>query len=74
MDNFYVLSGILIEKCSFQVSYHFSTKSGAIDQLTLGDRKVDRDRLVGHPYPKSTEDIPNNAKRRRHTKNLSKGY
>jgi len=47
--NFYVLSGILIEKCSFQVSCQFIAKSGAIDQLTLGDRPVDRDRLVGHP-------------------------
>jgi len=25
------------------------SKSGAIDQLTLGDRPVDRDRRVGHP-------------------------
>ena len=43
MINFYVLSGILIEKFSFQVSCQFNAKSGAIDQLTLGDR------LVGHP-------------------------
>jgi len=39
----------LIEKCSFLVSCQFNTKSGAIDQLTIGDRPVDRDRLVGHP-------------------------
>jgi len=38
-----VLSGILIEKCSCQVSCQFNAKSGAIDQLRLGDR------LVGHP-------------------------
>jgi len=37
----------LIEKCSFQVSCQFNAKSGAIDQLTLGDR------LVGHPWPKT---------------------
>jgi len=30
------------------------SKSGAIDQLTLGDRPVDRDRRVGHPWCKRT--------------------
>jgi len=40
----------LIEKCSFQVSCQFNAKSGAIDQLRLGDRLVDRDRPVGHPW------------------------
>jgi len=49
MDNFYVLSGILIEKCAFWVSCQFNAKSGAVDQLTLGDQPVDRDRLAGHP-------------------------
>ena len=50
MDNFYVLSGILIEKCAFWVSCQFNAKSGAVDQLTLGDQPVDRDRLVGQPW------------------------
>jgi len=36
MDNFCVLSGIFIEKCSFQVSCKFNAKSGTINQLTLG--------------------------------------
>jgi len=49
MDNLYVLPGIIIEKCSFQVFCQFNAKSGAIDQLTRGDRPVDHDRLVGHP-------------------------
>jgi len=39
MDNFYVLSGILIEKCSFLVSCQSNAKSGAIDQVTLGDQQ-----------------------------------
>ena len=52
MDNFYVLCRILIEKCSFLVSCQFNAKSGAIDQLTIGDRPVDRDRLVGYPWCK----------------------
>jgi len=38
MDNFYVLSGILIVKCSFQVPCQFNAKSGAIEQLTLSDQ------------------------------------
>jgi len=41
VDNFNALSGILIEKCSFQVSRQFNAKSGATDQLPLGDRLVD---------------------------------
>jgi len=49
MDNFFALSGILIEKCSFYVSCQFNAKSGAIDQLGLGNRPFDRDRLGGHP-------------------------
>jgi len=48
MDHFYVLSGILIDKRSLSVSCQFNAKSGAIDQLTFGDRPVDHDRLVGH--------------------------
>ena len=40
MDNFYVLSGILIVKCSFQVSCQFNAKPGAIEQLTLTDQPV----------------------------------
>jgi len=32
------------------------SKSGAIDQLTLGDRPVDRDRRVGHPCYRRTVD------------------
>jgi len=43
-DNFYVFSGILFEKCSFWVSCQCNANSGAIDQVTLGDR------LVGHPW------------------------
>jgi len=50
MDNFYVLSGILIKTCSFNVSCQLNEKPGTIDQLTLSDRPVDRDRLVGHPW------------------------
>jgi len=34
------------------------SKSGAIDQLTLGDRPVDRDRRVGHPWYKSWSTKP----------------
>jgi len=49
MDNFYVLSGLLIEKCYLQVSCQSNAKSGVIDQPTFGDRPVDRDRLAGHP-------------------------
>jgi len=49
MDNFYVHSVVLIEKCSFQVSCQFNAKSGSIDQPTFGDRLVDRNRLVDHP-------------------------
>jgi len=41
MDNFYVRSGILIEKCSFQVSYQSNAKSGVIDQVTLDNQLVD---------------------------------
>jgi len=37
MDNIYVLSGILIEKCSFQAACQFNAKSCAIDQVTLSD-------------------------------------
>ena len=46
MDNLYVLSGILIEKCSLysRYLYQFNAKSGAIDKLTLGDQ------LVDHPW------------------------
>jgi len=32
------------------VSCQFNAKSGAIDQLTLGDRPVDCDRRVGQPW------------------------
>ena len=46
---FYMLSEVLIEKCSFYVSCQFNAKSGAIEQLRLGDRPVDCDRRVGHP-------------------------
>jgi len=59
IDNFYALSLILIKKCSFQVSCQFNAKSGAIDQLTLGDRPVDCDRLVGHPWPRGKKRIHN---------------
>jgi len=31
------------------VACHFNVKPEAIDQLTLSDRSVDRDRPVGHP-------------------------
>ena len=48
MGHFYILSGILVDKRSLKVSCQFNAKSGVIDQLTLGDRPVDRDRLVGH--------------------------
>jgi len=42
IDNFYVglLSGIFIEKCSFQAACQFNAKSGAIHQVTLGDQPV----------------------------------
>jgi len=38
---FYVLFEILIEKCSFLVSWQFIAKLGMIDQLRLGDLPVD---------------------------------
>jgi len=50
----YFIPRILIENRSFQVSCQFNMKSGAIDQLTLGHRPVDRDRLVGHPWSKKS--------------------
>jgi len=43
VSHFCALSEIL------KVSFQFNAKSSAIDQLTLGDRPVDRDRRVGHP-------------------------
>jgi len=46
MDNFYVLFGILIEKCSFQAAGRFNAKSGAIDQVTLGNQSVDAINLL----------------------------
>jgi len=46
MDSFYVLSGILIEKCSFMVYCECNTKSGAIDQVTLGNQWVDAIHLL----------------------------
>jgi len=49
MDNFYVLSGILIEKCSFLVSCQFNAKSGVIDQATLGDQPVDAIDVLATP-------------------------
>jgi len=42
MDNFYVLSGILIKKCSFQAASQLNAKSGSIDQVTLGDQPIGR--------------------------------
>jgi len=39
-DNFYVLSDILIEKCSFYAACQFNAKLGAIDQVTLDDQPV----------------------------------
>jgi len=36
----------------FIASCQFNAKSGATDQVTLGDRPVDRDRRVGRPCPK----------------------
>jgi len=44
IDNYYVLSGILIEKCSFEAACQFNAKAGAIDQVTLGDQPV------GYPW------------------------
>jgi len=41
MDNFYVLSGILIEIYSFKVSCQLSAESDATDQVTFSDRPVD---------------------------------
>jgi len=38
IDHFYVLSGILIEKCSCWVFCLFNAKSHAIDQVTLDDQ------------------------------------
>ena len=51
MENLYVglLSGILIEKCSFYAACQFNAKSGAIDQVTLGDRLVDAINLFATP-------------------------
>jgi len=49
IDNLYVLSGILNEKRFFSVILSITAKSRAIDQLTLGNRPVDRDGLVGQP-------------------------
>jgi len=40
MDNFYVFSDILIEKCSFYAACQFNAKLGAIDQVTLDDQPV----------------------------------
>jgi len=51
MDNFYIFSGILIEKCSFKVFGQFNAKSGAINQVTLGDRPVDAMNLLATPGP-----------------------
>jgi len=41
---FYVLSEILIEKCSIQASCQFNVILGAIDQMRLGYQRV------GHPW------------------------
>jgi len=49
VDTFYVLSGILIEKCSFSVSCQSNAKPGAIDQVTLGDQSVDAIDLLATP-------------------------
>jgi len=35
-----------------------NAKSGAIDQLRLGDQTVDRDRRVGHPWCSVTSSFP----------------
>ena len=34
----------------FRYFCQFNAKSGAIDQVTLGDRPVDPDQLIGHPF------------------------
>jgi len=49
IENFYVLSEILIEKCSFQAACQFNAKSGAIDQVTLGNQPVDAVNLLATP-------------------------
>jgi len=49
MDTFYVLSEILIEKCSFWVSCQSNAKSGATDQVTLGDQSVNAIDLMATP-------------------------
>jgi len=49
VSHFYALSEILNERCPFEVPCQFNAKSGAIDQLTPGDRPVDRDRRVATP-------------------------
>jgi len=49
MDNFYVLSGILIKKCCFWVSCQSNAKSGTIDQVTLGDQSVNAIDLLATP-------------------------
>jgi len=49
MDNFYV--AYFLEFCLKSVLFRYlvcSLQNQAIDQLTLGDRPVDPDRLVGH--------------------------
>ena len=43
-----------MERCSFWVSCEFNAKSGAIEQLRLGERPVHRHRLFDHPCGKST--------------------
>ena len=42
----------------FEESYLGLTKSHAIDRLSLGDRPVDRDRLVGHPCSRPMRCFP----------------
>ena len=49
MDIFYVLSGILFEKCSFWVSCQSNAKSGAIDQVTLSNQLVNAIDLLATP-------------------------
>jgi len=49
MDTFFVLSWRLIENFSVQVSSESNAKSGAIDQVTLGDQSVDAIDLLATP-------------------------
>jgi len=49
MDTFYVLSGILIEKCFFRYLLNHMQNQGAIDQVTLDNQSVDAIDVLATP-------------------------